>query len=191
VTQALDHRGQLAVAAAGDHGVRQDRYVIGIVEIFQPGQRAFEGPRDAGDGIVRAGVGRRHADEIFVNPGGDKLPAIRRIGQPHPVRLDANVLEPRRSGGAGEVRQVAAQRDLGPGQGQSLPLPPSGVVVQHLGKLVVRLRPQPVHGAFDHAVRAGEVALEVDRHLHVVGGHEPLRRLRYVAHADGLRPVTI
>ncbi len=138
VGETLHHRGQLPVAAAGHHRVRQRHDTRKPVQILKPGQRAIERSRDPGDRVVSCGVGGRHADKIFVDPRRDQLAAIRRIGQLHPMRLDAHVLEPRGPDMARQIGQIAPQRHLGARQCQPLPLPGPRILGADAGQLLIR-----------------------------------------------------
>src|SRR5262249_50380534 len=87
---------------------------------------------------------------------------------------DAHVLETARARRTRKVGQVAAQRHLRAGHDEALPAPLLRVLREDRVELLHGFRLQPVHGAFDHAVLALQVALEVHRQLDVVlGGEAP------------------
>ena len=86
-------------ATAGDHGVGCGGNPGNAVQVFQPLQCPREGAGHAGDRIMRRGIGGGQADEEFINPGIHQAMAVIQIGQPHPVRLNADM------GEAGLARQ--------------------------------------------------------------------------------------
>src|SRR5208337_1583765 len=64
--------------------------------------------------------------------------------------------------------QVAAKGDLRPGEDQCLPPLVLPVIFQEFLEPLHRLRFEPVHGSFDHAVLTEQVAPEVHRDLDVL-----------------------
>ena len=87
--------------------------------------------------------------------------------------LDSHMIEGAGARHARELGQIAAQRHLGASEDD--PLPPLLLSVQGEDalELVHGFRLEPVHGAFDHAVLALEIALEVHRELDIVLRGEP------------------
>src|SRR5262249_2959702 len=79
-----------------------------------------------------------------------------------------DVLEPVPSGLGGELGKVPPQGDLRTCEDHARPGPVAEVVVEHLSEAFHRLRRESVHGPFDHAVYAPEVASKVHCELDVL-----------------------
>ena len=168
MAQSFNHARQVPVAPLGDHGVGAGDDAVKGFQVLQPPECLVEGAWHFRDFVVGLRVRGRHTHEVFVDPRRDQLAAVALIRQAHPMGLDADVFEAALARAPGELGQVAAKGNLRPGENQCLPPLLLPVLVQQLLESFHRLRFEPVHGSFDHAVLTEQVAPKVHRELDVL-----------------------